>query len=77
MSPATTYVALLLSALYVTSVKAKLLPTAPGPNETFRAGSNCTVAWVPDPTGTWDNVTISEHVHVQISTSCHLTRLAS
>ncbi|KAI0347283.1 hypothetical protein BDW22DRAFT_1351693 [Trametopsis cervina] len=37
---------------------AGLTPTAPGPGQTFNAGSNCTIVWNADQTGTWKNVTI-------------------
>ncbi|KZT74375.1 hypothetical protein DAEQUDRAFT_190275 [Daedalea quercina L-15889] len=37
---------------------ADVTPTAPGPNETFIAGFNCTVDWDADMSGTWKNMTI-------------------
>lgn len=40
---------------------AQVIPTAPGPGETFREGSDCTVKWKPDTTGTWDSFDIGEH----------------
>ncbi|KIP04556.1 hypothetical protein PHLGIDRAFT_55565, partial [Phlebiopsis gigantea 11061_1 CR5-6] len=38
--------------------RADLIPTAPGPGETFDAGSACTIEWDADQSGTWTNVTI-------------------
>ena len=35
---------------------AQVVPTTPGPNETYIADSNCTVAWNPDTGGTWTNM---------------------
>ncbi|KAI0699441.1 hypothetical protein BC835DRAFT_1526282 [Cytidiella melzeri] len=42
----------------LTTVKAGLTPTAPGPGQTFEAGSNCTIRWDVDQSGRWNNVTI-------------------
>ena len=28
-------------------------PTAPGPNDVFNEGANCTFSWTPDPSGVW------------------------
>ncbi|KAH8113281.1 hypothetical protein DFH11DRAFT_1856924 [Phellopilus nigrolimitatus] len=47
-----------IAAYGILPAQAQLKPTAPGPNETFTAGSPCGVAWTPDSTGTWTNVTI-------------------
>ncbi|KAI9062726.1 hypothetical protein FKP32DRAFT_1573489 [Trametes sanguinea] len=30
-----------------------VIPTAPGPNDVFREGGQCTFSWTPDPSGTW------------------------
>ncbi|KZT62188.1 hypothetical protein CALCODRAFT_420836, partial [Calocera cornea HHB12733] len=49
--------ALVLSALLLLA-RAALTPTGPGPTDTFRAGSSCSISWTPDPTGEWTNVTI-------------------
>ena len=37
---------------------ADLTPTAPGPGESYSAGSNCTIQWDVDQSGIWTNVTI-------------------
>lgn len=39
---------------------AQVVPTTPGPNEIYTANSNCTIAWEPDSTGTWKNMTIGK-----------------
>jgi hypothetical protein len=39
---------------------ADLIPTAPGPGQTFTAGSNCTIIWDVDQSGLWKNVTIGD-----------------
>lgn len=39
-------------------VAAQVTPITPGPNETFYAGSNCTIAWDTDPSGLWKSMTI-------------------
>lgn len=44
----------------VSLVHADLLPTAPGPGQTFTAGKNCTIMWNADESGSWKNVTIGE-----------------
>ncbi|KAM5540502.1 hypothetical protein V8D89_005960 [Ganoderma adspersum] len=47
---------LLLSALALAS----FTPTAPGPGDSFTAGSSCTIKWDADtPGGKWTNVSIS------------------
>ncbi|KZO93726.1 hypothetical protein CALVIDRAFT_240142 [Calocera viscosa TUFC12733] len=51
----TTVLAVLLLIL---SARAGLTPTGPGPTDVFLAGSQCSISWLPDPTGTWTNVTI-------------------
>ncbi|KAH9851842.1 hypothetical protein C2E23DRAFT_732131 [Lenzites betulinus] len=30
-----------------------VIPTAPGPNDVFNEGANCTFSWTPDPSGVW------------------------
>ncbi|KZT20351.1 hypothetical protein NEOLEDRAFT_1034111, partial [Neolentinus lepideus HHB14362 ss-1] len=37
---------------------ADLVPVAPGPGDIFYTGSNCTIVWDVDTTGTWKNVSI-------------------
>ncbi|KAI0763267.1 hypothetical protein BC629DRAFT_1294137 [Irpex lacteus] len=49
--------AALLSKI-VSAVYAEFTPTAPGPGQTFTAGSNCTIIWDVDESGSWRNVTI-------------------
>ena len=39
---------------------AQLIPTAPGPGQIYMAGSQCTMQWQVDTTGTWQSVTIGE-----------------
>ena len=55
--PSTLALAALSSAL-LACARADLVPTAPGPGETFDAGSACTIEWDADAGGTWTNVTI-------------------
>ncbi|KLO08276.1 hypothetical protein SCHPADRAFT_798222, partial [Schizopora paradoxa] len=38
---------------------AQISPTTPGPNETYNAGSACKIAWTPDSSGSWTNLTIA------------------
>jgi len=40
------------------AARAALTPVAPGPGDIFPAGSQCSMGWTPDSTGTWTNVTI-------------------
>ena len=47
-----------LPLFLVTKALADVAPTAPGPGQTFNAGSICTVEWDADQSGTWKNVTI-------------------
>lgn len=50
---------------------AQVVPTTPGPNETYIADSNCTVAWNPDTGGTWTNMSIGRlSVVLAITISC-------
>ncbi|THG99320.1 hypothetical protein EW026_g3018 [Hermanssonia centrifuga] len=44
--------------LLYTRVLADFTPTTPGPGETYNAGSNCTITWDVDNSGTWTNITI-------------------
>lgn len=40
-------------------------PTAPGPGDVFRQGSQCTTEWTPDTSGKWTNFTIDrEHPRI-------------
>lgn len=49
---------ILVSSLYTTVARADITPTAPAPNDTFLAGSDCTIQWGVDRGGSWTNVTI-------------------
>lgn len=49
---------LAVSASLASLALAEVTPTAPGPNETFAAGSNCTIEWDADTSGAWTNMTI-------------------
>lgn len=49
---------LAVSASLASIALAEVIPTAPGPNEVFRAGSNCTIQWNSDTSGAWNNMTI-------------------
>ncbi|PSS05423.1 hypothetical protein PHLCEN_2v3912 [Hermanssonia centrifuga] len=51
------YMIMTLPLLY-TRVLADFTPTTPGPGETYNAGSNCTITWDVDNSGTWTNITI-------------------
>lgn len=42
----------------VSSTSSALTPVAPGPGDIFHAGSNCTIVWNADSTGTWKNLSI-------------------
>lgn len=48
----------LLPLALTAAALADLTPTAPGPGQSFKAGTNCTIQWNVDQTGTWKNVTI-------------------
>ncbi|EKM59876.1 uncharacterized protein PHACADRAFT_85619 [Phanerochaete carnosa HHB-10118-sp] len=48
----------LLPFALTAAVFAGVTPTAPGPGQTFNAGSNCTIQWDVDQSETWKNVTI-------------------
>ncbi|KAL5488213.1 hypothetical protein ACEPAI_6321 [Sanghuangporus weigelae] len=58
MLPVSTLVSLLVVIIFNRRVSAQVQPMTPGPNETYAAGANCTIAWVPDSSGSWTNVTI-------------------
>ncbi|KAL5530563.1 hypothetical protein ACEPAF_6821 [Sanghuangporus sanghuang] len=58
MLPVSTLVSLLVVIIFNRRVSAQVQPTTPGPNETYTAGANCAIAWVPDSSGSWTNVTI-------------------
>ncbi|OSX60246.1 hypothetical protein POSPLADRAFT_1092751, partial [Postia placenta MAD-698-R-SB12] len=52
-----------MSSLAISLVLARLVlgdltPVAPGPGESFTAGSECTLQWDADTTGAWKNVSI-------------------
>ncbi|KAH9938164.1 uncharacterized protein B0H18DRAFT_924720 [Fomitopsis serialis] len=50
--------ALAVSASLASLALADVNPTAPGPNQSFIAGSNCTLEWDADTSGTWKNMSI-------------------
>ncbi len=62
----TTRFAALALPLLANKVIATLTPTAPGPGETYSAGSNCTIQWDVDQSGIWTNVTIGASVSTLI-----------
>ncbi|TBU45388.1 hypothetical protein BD309DRAFT_718509 [Dichomitus squalens] len=35
-----------------------VVPTAPGPNDVFKEGAQCTFSWTPDPSGQWKQLTV-------------------
>lgn len=39
---------------------AQVTPTTPGPNATYDADSNCTIAWITDNSGSWTNMSIGK-----------------
>ncbi|GAA6011736.1 hypothetical protein JCM11491_000734 [Sporobolomyces phaffii] len=47
-----------LSATLLPRVAADVVPTAPGPGDSFNEGSPCPIQWNVDTTGTWTNFTI-------------------
>ncbi|KAI0638174.1 hypothetical protein C8Q77DRAFT_1047001 [Trametes polyzona] len=49
---------ILALAASVGSTMASFTPTAPGPGDTFAAGSDCTIKWAADTSGHWTNVSI-------------------
>ena len=51
----------LLLVVSSVAVFAELTPTAPGPGDTFAAGSPCTIQWDVDTSGKWTNVSIREY----------------
>ncbi len=58
----TAMLSLILFAAYAGTTLADITPTAPGPGDTFAAGSDCTIKWTADTSGQWTNVTICEFV---------------
>ncbi|KAI1795219.1 Ser-Thr-rich glycosyl-phosphatidyl-inositol-anchored membrane family-domain-containing protein, partial [Ganoderma leucocontextum] len=53
---------------------ASFTPTAPGPGDTFAAGSSCTIKWNADTTGgKWTDVSIS----LMTGSNNNMTRLAT
>ncbi|KAI0723292.1 hypothetical protein C8Q76DRAFT_390579 [Earliella scabrosa] len=50
---------------------AEFTPTAPGPGDTFKAGSTCTIQWEPDTSGKWTNVSI----HLMTGSNDNMTRV--
>ena len=50
---------LLLLALTVIA-RSDFTPTAPGPGDSFAAGSACQIQWTSDDSGQWKNVSICE-----------------
>ena len=65
--------------LLVAKALADLTPTAPGPGQSYSAGSNCTIQWDVDQSGTWTNVTIGTpatvFIIVDLMERCNLDRL--
>ncbi|KAI0375625.1 hypothetical protein BV20DRAFT_1008223 [Pilatotrama ljubarskyi] len=49
---------LLVLAAISGTAQADITPIAPGPGDTFAAGSDCTIKWTGDQTGQWTNVSI-------------------
>ncbi|KAI0718585.1 hypothetical protein C8T65DRAFT_737227 [Cerioporus squamosus] len=35
-----------------------IVPTAPGPSDVFKEGTNCTLSWNPDPSGLWKETNV-------------------
>lgn len=58
---------ILVSIAITQAVLAQVVPTTPGPNETYIAGSPCKVAWNVDETGAWKNMTVGAFITVTIS----------
>ncbi|KAI0719567.1 hypothetical protein C8T65DRAFT_569074 [Cerioporus squamosus] len=65
----------LLSLLVVTSAAAatELTPTAPGPDDSYAAGSPCTIQWNADTSGKWNNVSI----YLMSGSNDNVTRLTT
>ncbi|KAH9853485.1 hypothetical protein C2E23DRAFT_821605 [Lenzites betulinus] len=51
---------------------AGLTPTAPGPGDSFAAGSDCTIKWNADTTGQWTNTSI----YLMSGANSNMTRVA-
>lgn len=51
----------------INAICAQLVPTTPGPNETYAVGSACTIAWKPDISGRWKNVSIGRYACSNLS----------
>ena len=51
----------LLTTLFaaLATVRADPDPSEPGPGAVYNEGSTCHIAWDPDTSGTWKNMTIS------------------
>ncbi|TBU32783.1 Ser-Thr-rich glycosyl-phosphatidyl-inositol-anchored membrane family-domain-containing protein, partial [Dichomitus squalens] len=65
--------ALLALAILSARALAALTPTAPGPGDTFAAGSPCTIKWDADTSGTWTNVSI----YLMTGPNSNMTRLVT
>lgn len=48
-----------IATMFASFVFAEFTPNAPGPGDSYKALSNCSVKWDADSTGSWTNVTIS------------------
>ncbi|THH27155.1 hypothetical protein EUX98_g7028 [Antrodiella citrinella] len=73
----------MFSKLFVTALVAALAtvhadpdPSAPGPGDIFNEGTNCTISWAPDTTGTWKqmNIELMSGSNLQMN---HLTTVAT
>ncbi|GAA5884558.1 hypothetical protein JCM16303_000027 [Sporobolomyces ruberrimus] len=51
-------IAALASSALLPRVAADVVPTAPGPGDSFNEGSPCTIQWNLDTTGSWTNFTV-------------------
>lgn len=60
MASRATFISLPLSL--IAHVLADLVPTYPGPGQSFNASEDCTIKWDPDQSGIWTNVTIGTHI---------------
>ena len=50
--------AILIATLPILAVVAQVEPSEPAPGDKFNEGSDCSISWAVDPTGTWTTLNI-------------------
>lgn len=74
----TTFATLLLSSFYLLAANAEVTPSAPGPGDSFNAGSTCTIVWSGDK----DSTTVWKDMAIELMTGSntgmvHITTVAT